>query len=296
MARILFTVSILCTMFLLVITNTCGAVEQSYSYYKSVELIIGENESLINSNPTLMDQPAYEKNGRTLVPFRFLGEALGADILWDAKANQATLKLGDKQVMITVGSKVAYVNNELETLDVPAELKNNRLFVPLRFMSESLGAVVSFNTEDSSILIRCVDTSAWEWYTAPKSGIKYLHPKDWTITTESDDELVIFSSPNGSVFYTYWTPDSPETCYTELKKLAAAEDWYFENEILDVPNNVNEGFELQYSRFDTRSGLVEWYTCFVDKFNNNNSILGECITLDPYFLMDTYIMNVILFS
>lgn len=53
------------------------ASENDYDYFKMIELVIGEKQAEVNFNPSTMDQAAYVKGGRTLVPFRFLGESLG---------------------------------------------------------------------------------------------------------------------------------------------------------------------------------------------------------------------------
>jgi len=87
------------------------------------------------------------QEGRTLVPFRAIGEALMAKVDWDESARMVTLTLGDKTVQLVIGDKTAYVNGEAKTLDVPAMLVENRTMVPLRFISESLGASVQWSGE-----------------------------------------------------------------------------------------------------------------------------------------------------
>ncbi|MGI5911596.1 MAG: stalk domain-containing protein [Syntrophomonadaceae bacterium] len=97
---------------------------------------------------TLMtDVPPMLKEGRTLVPFRAIGEALMAEVDWDESARKVTLTLGDKTVHLFIGNKTAYVNGEPKTLDVPAMLVDDRTMVPLRFISESLGASVQWSGE-----------------------------------------------------------------------------------------------------------------------------------------------------
>lgn len=85
------------------------------------------------------------KEGRSLVPFRAIGEALMAQVEWDESARKVTLTLGDKAVQLVIGDSTAYVNGNARTLDVPAMLVENRTMVPLRFISESLGASVQWS-------------------------------------------------------------------------------------------------------------------------------------------------------
>ena len=50
----------------------------------SVALRIGDTEARINGQPTLMDVPALLVSGRTMVPLRFVSQALGSPVSWDA--------------------------------------------------------------------------------------------------------------------------------------------------------------------------------------------------------------------
>lgn len=48
-----------------------------------IQLQIGSNTACINNQPVELDVPARIVNDRTLVPLRFVGEALGAEVDWD---------------------------------------------------------------------------------------------------------------------------------------------------------------------------------------------------------------------
>ncbi|MDI9479276.1 MAG: copper amine oxidase N-terminal domain-containing protein [Syntrophomonadaceae bacterium] len=99
------------------------------------------------------------KEGRSLVPFRAIGEALMAQVEWDESARKVTLTLGDKAVQLVIGDSTAYVNGNARTLDVPAMLVENRTMVPLRFISESLGASVQWSGELRRIDITTTTTA-----------------------------------------------------------------------------------------------------------------------------------------
>lgn len=120
---------------------------------KTVILVIGDKNATVNGVVYTMDQAAYVKNGRTLVPFRFLAEALGATVGWDANTSTASLNLQGSEVKVTIGSKNASINNTAATLDVPAEVTGGRTFIPLRFVSEALGAKVDYNSETKAVSV-----------------------------------------------------------------------------------------------------------------------------------------------
>lgn len=96
------------------------------------------------------------KNGRTMIPFRALFEALDAEVGYDAsnaKKPKVTGKLGNNTVVIYIGQLTAYRNNVAYTLDVPAEIINGRTMIPLRFAGESLGAKVNYDSKTCTVII-----------------------------------------------------------------------------------------------------------------------------------------------
>ncbi|HWP98792.1 MAG TPA: family 10 glycosylhydrolase [Syntrophomonadaceae bacterium] len=106
-------------------------------------------------------------NDRVLVPMRDIFEALGAEISWDPKSNTAIAFKDGKYVSVQIGSKVGVmadatvvdgkyqVNNPRNVkLDAAPIIVNSRTMVPLRFVSESLGAEVQWVGNTSQIFIK----------------------------------------------------------------------------------------------------------------------------------------------
>lgn len=84
---------------------------------------------------------------RTYVPVRFVSEALGATVDWDQSTQTVTIIKDGQQILLTIDSDKAIVGtdpSEIITLDAPAALVNDRTVVPLRFVSEVLGATVDW--------------------------------------------------------------------------------------------------------------------------------------------------------
>ena len=115
-------------LLLFALTASAGAV----SLYVDTDLI------QTDVPPTIVD-------GRTLVPMRAIFEALGAEVDWDGDTRTATGTLGDHTVVIQVGKTEALVDGETRTLDVPAQIIQNRTMVPARFISEALGCSVTWD-------------------------------------------------------------------------------------------------------------------------------------------------------
>ncbi|WBW49958.1 copper amine oxidase N-terminal domain-containing protein [Peptoniphilus equinus] len=110
---------------------------------------------MVNEEPVVFaDQQPVLKDNRTLVPFRGMLEALGAEVTWDEAAQKVTAVKDGKEVVLTIGSTEAMVDGKAVSLDVAAEISNGRTLVPLRFVAENLGYDVAFdNTTPGFFLI-----------------------------------------------------------------------------------------------------------------------------------------------
>lgn len=91
--------------------------------------------------------------GTTLFPLRTIFEALGASVDWDHPTYTVTATKSDTTIKLTMGSKTAYRNGQPIALVVPGFSINGTTMVPLRFVSESLGASVDWNKETQTITI-----------------------------------------------------------------------------------------------------------------------------------------------
>lgn len=107
----------------------------------------------IDGRPVNFDVPPNMVQGRVLVPLRGIFEQLGATVDYDARTQHIVALRGGQSVELTVGSRQARVNNNPSLLDVPAFTINGRTMVPLRFISESLGAGVQWVEANQTILI-----------------------------------------------------------------------------------------------------------------------------------------------
>jgi len=106
-----------------------------------------------NSEPVVSDMPPVNVSGKILVPLRAIFEELGAAVEWDQSSQTVYAAKGGKTIVLTVGSNTAYVDGNAVLLDQPARLMGDRTFVPVRFVSESLGAFVSWDASTKTVRI-----------------------------------------------------------------------------------------------------------------------------------------------
>ncbi|MCM3718511.1 stalk domain-containing protein [Fictibacillus phosphorivorans] len=100
------------------------------------------------------DQDPVYINGRTLVHVRGVFDDLGATVSWDSKTNSVIIKKGIDVVKLELNSNKAYKNGVLFNLDASAKVINNRTMIPLRFISESIGAKVKWMGRQGTFLLR----------------------------------------------------------------------------------------------------------------------------------------------
>jgi len=121
----------------------------------SVNLIfyINKTSYIVNGENKSMDVAPYMKSNRTYLPARFVAEALNATVTWDEATKTVLISDETNSLKLTIGSKTAYLNGAMKTLDVAPEITNGRTCLPIRFVAESLGAKVMWNQNNQSVLI-----------------------------------------------------------------------------------------------------------------------------------------------
>jgi len=101
--------------------------------------------------------PLLGTGNRTLVPLRAIVEAMGGTVQWDAALRRATSSLGMTTVELIIDSNKAKVNGKSVPIDANASvvplIVSGRTMLPLRFVTESLGAQVSYQQSTKTITI-----------------------------------------------------------------------------------------------------------------------------------------------
>jgi len=118
------------------------------------EAAAGNITVYVNDIRLQFDQPPILENGRTLVPMRAIFEELNCTVEW-YESTQMIIAVTEFGVYITleIGSNIMTVKHDVIYLDVPPKLVNGRTLVPVRAISEALGADVSWHEPSSSVFI-----------------------------------------------------------------------------------------------------------------------------------------------
>lgn len=165
---------------------------------KDVSILVNGTKLILNDPPVIVD-------GRTLVPVRAISEVFDAEVQWDgnsqtvtiireesAETGKNTLKLRIGEYKISSEKEKEEVNSSEIELDVPAQIINNRTYVPLRAIGEMFSCQIGWNDEtrsvsieSSSLFFGIFDNFDFDWESL--FGIK---DEDKTDDKEAADETV----------------------------------------------------------------------------------------------------------
>jgi hypothetical protein len=187
-------------------------------------------------------EPFIDGNGRTQVPVRFISEALGAEVGWEGSTKTVTISQGDKEINIVIGKMEYTINGEKNLMDTEALLKEDRTFVPVRFVSEGLGARVDW---DPAVRTVYIDTRE-------KGDIKDDTPKDGSIIEKygylvpNDTNIIIVKAQESKtvetrIFINFMMPDFEK----QIEDLTFALENKFGK---DIANEVRKHVERKKSR------------------------------------------------
>ena len=124
-----------------------------------IRLVIGNTTYYVNNTAKTMDTAPVIRESRTLLPIRFVAEAIGAKVAWNNDERKVTITLNGKIIDLWIGVNLARVNGQYKFIDptnplvVPVIADPGRTMLPLRFVSENLGAKVDWNSDSREVLV-----------------------------------------------------------------------------------------------------------------------------------------------
>ncbi len=111
-----------------------------------------------NGNYVAFTQEPVIRDGRTLVPFRAIFEAMGLNVSWVPETQSVTAYSDEITIGLQIGNNSAVVSSDYYGsidvfLDVAPQIINGRTMVPARFVGESSGADVSWLSSSKTVVI-----------------------------------------------------------------------------------------------------------------------------------------------
>jgi|GEM_PF-1205751 len=134
-----------------------GGKTTSLSLYdentRLIKMKINDVNYTVNGQAKKMDAKPFISNSRTLVPLRFIIEAIGGDVQWDGDSRIVTVNSKGKNIILPIDSKKITVDGREIAIDQAAIIKGDRTYVPIRFVAENLGMNVNYINESREIEI-----------------------------------------------------------------------------------------------------------------------------------------------
>jgi hypothetical protein len=227
------------------------------------------------------DQPPLIVDGRTLVPFRSIFEALGASVKYIADTKTVIANKTVTTITLKIGSTKTQVDDRTVELDVTARVVNGRTMVPLRFVGEAMGSEVTWNGATRTISIN----------TAKKTG--------FDVPTEFKPEDIIYREfkwryNNANWTWNFGAAKVQYEYYKSLKRLNTddyslyATSPYDDNFISGFINSV-KATKAQYNFSDRQ--LIDYLVAFVQSLPYVPDDVSTGFDEYPKYPVETLIEN-----
>lgn len=123
-----------------------------------ITLRVGTTKYYVGDQPKYLDSQPIIRGGRTLLPIRFVVEAMGGSVAWYQQDRRVVVQLGSDMIELWIGKSTARVNGKEQPIDpnnpkVVPEIVNSRTMVPLRFVAEKLGAEVGWFDKTKHVVV-----------------------------------------------------------------------------------------------------------------------------------------------
>jgi hypothetical protein len=122
-----------------------GEPESPEEQNVQIKLFANEKKMLVNGAEQVIDQGPIIEQGRSYIPARFLMEALGGKVFWQAEEKKVRILFPEDMIDLWVNDKDHInVNGTNKTSDTAPIIRNNRTLIPVRMVTENLGYKVSW--------------------------------------------------------------------------------------------------------------------------------------------------------
>lgn len=107
----------------------------------------------IHGNLIYSDVNPFIEKDRTMVPIRLIAENLGYEVEWEDAIRKVTISSNGKEIELFINKNYAVKNGKRESLDVAPLIRNDRTFVPIRYIAETFNQVVIWDNENKRVEI-----------------------------------------------------------------------------------------------------------------------------------------------
>ena len=202
---------------------------------------------LLDSMELTFDVPPMIVEGRTLVPFRGIFEALGYEVDWDEASQTVMGEKGDLELKMVIGKTEATVQNNAEgasepvknvTFEVPPQIVDGRTLVPVRAVAEMSGYKVDWIDDTRTVTI----VTPVEILTGPGPAMPETTTNPSAQTTPEPAAPEATTNPSAQA-----TPEPVELpiAYDDTNERESHSVRYFE--LLSAEKNASGDYEITFT-------------------------------------------------
>ncbi len=160
-------------------------------HYKAEEVKINIDGTELVPN----DMPAIIIEERVMLPMRQIAQTLGCDVTWNEETKQVYITNQNEVLVFGINEKTGYQNGNTFTMDVPAQIINERTMLPIRAVANALHLEIKWDDPTRTVSIRKQHTPTNS--EPPAANATTLH----TITTPTsvNDKQVFTIEADGAI-------------------------------------------------------------------------------------------------
>lgn len=175
------------------------------------------------------------KDGRTLVPLRFISEGFGAKVDYNTTTQSIIIEHNDKAISLKLGNKKILIDGQTKSMDVVPRIQNKVTYIPLREIGEALNKKVvylpkKFSQAYSLIILRDKDGTAIEDQSLTRvldllyQGKAVIYSDRYMVVIKENDKLLVSQlSPS---FDTQFIPFAYEKYMEAPDKIKLGDLWF----------------------------------------------------------------------
>ncbi|HZK33608.1 MAG TPA: stalk domain-containing protein [Tissierellaceae bacterium] len=147
-------ISVMTLILILLIFSACNGEAANID---EIALIVNGKDITSIAKPVI-------RNGRTLVPLRFVTEEIGGEVAWDNGKREVSIKKNDKNISLVIDKKIIQYDNKKAAMvsDIAPIIIDSRTFVPLRLVGNLLDIDVRWDNNTRRVIVDSNKASAME--------------------------------------------------------------------------------------------------------------------------------------
>lgn len=226
----------------------------------------------LNGNEIKSDVAPFIKENRTLVPVRFISEALEYDVKWDNDKRTVSINNNDKNMVLTINDKNINVDGKTKTTDVAPTLHNNRTYVPIRFISENFGVDVKWDNDSRTVVL---ENEKYSNLTSEENEYLNNISKYTEITQAKFEEIKSYFYENASKY-------SKDEIKAKFDELSSEINLNVKNiSELNVPDKFKKSHKLLLEAMDNAQNMLNGYEDAL--IEGNSDIAKKVMNLQTKF-------------